>query len=62
MDYVQYTFNLTQANLTPIQPPKWYKQYTFLKEYGINKISAKTMGDLVQKLKTNKSLAYTYFK
>ncbi|EDW99101.1 sphingomyelin phosphodiesterase [Drosophila yakuba] len=33
LDHHTYTFNLTEANLTPEQQPKWQLEYQFTKEY-----------------------------
>ncbi|EDX15009.1 GD21519 [Drosophila simulans] len=33
LDHHTYTFNLTEANLTPDEKPKWELEYQFTKEY-----------------------------
>lgn len=62
VDYVQYAFNLTAANEMPSKSPDWYKQYSFLNEYNLPKITKDTMGKLFEDLTANDTLAYTYFK
>lgn len=66
VDYVQYTFNLTEANILSSNnnnnTPNWYEQYKFLKEYNMDEITEKTMGQLFKNLTANEILATTYFK
>ncbi|XP_036675565.3 sphingomyelin phosphodiesterase 1 [Drosophila suzukii] len=33
LDHQTFTFNLTEANLSPSEQPKWYLEYQFAKEY-----------------------------
>lgn len=34
LDQTTWIFNLTEANLTPHQTPRWYKEYSFQEEFG----------------------------
>lgn len=47
VDFETYIFNLTEANLTPDQPPKWFKEYSFRDAYGVTDLSPYSVGKLV---------------
>lgn len=47
IDFDTYSFNLTAANLTPDQPPKWYKEYSFRDAFGVSDLSPYTLNKLV---------------
>lgn len=46
IDFDTYIFNLTAANLTPDQPPKWFKEYRFRDAFGITDLSPYTLSHL----------------
>lgn len=46
MDVETYIFNLTQANLTPDRPPKWFKEYSFREAFGVHDLSPDTLSKL----------------
>lgn len=47
VDQETYIFNLTEANLAPGQPPRWFKEYSFREEFGITDLSPATLSKLV---------------
>lgn len=47
IDFDTYIFNLTAANLSPDQPPKWFKEYSFREAFGITDLSPYTLSKLV---------------
>lgn len=47
VDLETYIFNLTEANLTPHQPPKWFKEYSLREAFGLTDLSPATIGKLV---------------
>lgn len=50
VDHETYIFNLTEANLAPGQPPRWFKEYSlreFLGAFGIIDLSPASLSKLV---------------
>lgn len=47
VDHETYIFNLTEANLAPGQPPKWFKEYSFREAFGITDLSPASISKLV---------------
>lgn len=47
IDFDTYIFNLTAANLTPDQPPKWFKEYSFREAFGVDDLSPFALNKLV---------------
>lgn len=47
IDLDTFTFNLTEANLTPNQPPEWFKAYNFREAFGVEDLSPHTLSKLV---------------
>lgn len=47
IDFETYIFNLTAANLTPDQPPTWFKEYSFREAFGVTDLSPYTLSKLV---------------
>lgn len=46
IDFDTYIFNLTAANLTPDQPPKWFKEYSFREAFGVDDLSPYSLSKL----------------
>ncbi|XP_015119788.1 sphingomyelin phosphodiesterase isoform X2 [Diachasma alloeum] len=40
-------YNLTEANLTPNQRPRWHKMYSFKEEYGLDNLSKESLHSLI---------------
>lgn len=47
VDFETFIFNLTEANLAPNQPPKWFKEYSFRDAFGVTDLSPFTLSNLV---------------
>lgn len=47
IDHETFIFNLTEANLAPIQPPNWFKEYSFRDAFGVTDLSPYTLSKLV---------------
>lgn len=56
LDYETWHYNITEANLTPSQPPRWQKTYTFKDAYNLTDLSPKAMDGLVKRLAADKDL------
>lgn len=62
LDFDEFTFNLTEANLTPNKPPRWYKLYSFKEAYGLENTSYEQLGDLIKRMTTDISIMQKYFR
>lgn len=62
LDYDMWTFNLTDANLTPHQVPTWYKLYSFKSAYGVDSLKPNDMAKLARDIAENRSLAEQYYR
>ncbi|XP_045760947.1 sphingomyelin phosphodiesterase 1-like [Maniola jurtina] len=51
---VNYIYNLTEANLNPNQPPRWYKLYDMQTSFQLRNLSVASMDQLVSRMVTNK--------
>lgn len=47
IDHETWIFNLTEANLTPSQTPKWFKEYSFRDAFNVTDLSPSTLSNLV---------------
>ncbi|XP_022920309.2 sphingomyelin phosphodiesterase-like [Onthophagus taurus] len=56
LDAESWTFNLTEANLTPTQQPSWFKLYSFKDVFEMNDLSPKSMRELLIRMTTNHHL------
>lgn len=67
LDFETWIYNLTEANLTPDQNPRWFKEYSFKEEYGLKDLSPKSIDGLVKRFATDRELLFkvgilgTYF-
>lgn len=61
MDYEEWIYNITEANLTPDQPPNWFKEYTFKEAYGMERLRPQDMADLVVRMSQNQALLDQYY-
>lgn len=51
-DFETWIFNLTEANLTPEQRPRWFKEYSFKEQYGMTSLSLENMNNLLTRMVT----------
>lgn len=49
VDHETYIFNLAEANMTPNQPPRWFKEYSFRDTFKVPDLSPFTLSKLVTK-------------
>lgn len=61
-DYDEWSYNLTEANLTPDVPPKWFKLYSFKEAYGVDDLSPNSLNELAERFARNKSLLDQYYR
>lgn len=47
VDQETYIFNLTEANLTPGRPPRWFKEYSLREAFGLTDLSPFTLSKLI---------------
>ncbi|KAG5672941.1 hypothetical protein PVAND_003028 [Polypedilum vanderplanki] len=57
-----WIFNLTEANLTPNQSPRWYKQYSFKESFNIQDLSPASLDNLLKAMSQDRKLARNYFR
>lgn len=62
MDYDEYTFNLTEANLKPNKPPNWFKLYSFKEAYGLNSMKYEEFENLIKQMTTNVDVMKKYYR
>lgn len=62
LDYEQWTFNLTAANLNPKKSPDWYKIYSLKEAYGLPDLSGESLANLVKKMEKDQSLVQKYYE
>lgn len=62
LDYDEFIYNLTEANLTPDKPPRWYKLYSFKEAYGLDSMSYEALGKLVERMVTDISIMQKYYR
>ncbi|XP_011303541.1 sphingomyelin phosphodiesterase [Fopius arisanus] len=57
-----WLYNLTEANLTPSQRPRWQKTYSFREEYGLDNLSNETLHDLILDMTRGRTSLDSYHK
>ncbi|KAJ8960386.1 hypothetical protein NQ314_006076 [Rhamnusium bicolor] len=62
LDYEEWTFNLTLANLDPHQPVQWYKLYSFKEAYGVTSLEPNQIDVLIYRMSLDHSLINKYNK
>ncbi|CAH2244198.1 jg7438 [Pararge aegeria aegeria] len=55
LNIANYIYNLTEANLSPGNRPRWFQLYDVKNSFGLSDISAKSMDKLVKGMVTDKS-------
>ncbi|XP_022899984.2 sphingomyelin phosphodiesterase-like [Onthophagus taurus] len=61
IDYTQFTFNLTEANLYE-EEPKWYELYSFRKAYGVEKLAPEIIENVLLKMKDDVGMQEMNFR
>lgn len=61
LDYEEWTFNLTLANLQPDEPPEWYMLYKFTEAYGVENLRPEQLGNILVRMAENHTLIDQFF-
>ncbi|XP_011303537.1 sphingomyelin phosphodiesterase [Fopius arisanus] len=61
-DVDNWMYNMTEANLTPDEPPNWVKSYSFKDEYGLEDLSYNSIRDLIIELSKEGPKATIYHR
>ncbi|XP_066583446.1 sphingomyelin phosphodiesterase-like [Prorops nasuta] len=61
-DFDNWMYNLTQANETPDQRPKWYKSYSFKEEYKIPEITLQSLHNWLQRISIDENMLNLYHR
>ncbi|XP_050500372.1 sphingomyelin phosphodiesterase 1 isoform X2 [Diabrotica virgifera virgifera] len=62
LDFEEWTFNLTLANLNPNKNPEWYKLYSFKNAFGVKSLEAQEINDLVMRMTQKHELLDQYYR
>ncbi|XP_017783886.1 PREDICTED: uncharacterized protein LOC108567753 [Nicrophorus vespilloides] len=62
LDFDEWIFNVTEANLTPHQDPVWYKLYSFKQAYGVDNMEPQSLADLTVRMASDHNLLDEYFR
>ncbi|CAG9826411.1 unnamed protein product [Diabrotica balteata] len=62
LDFEEWTFNLTLANLNPNKNPEWYKLYSFKDAFGVKSLEAQEINDLVMRMTQKHELLDQYYR
>lgn len=62
LDYDEWSYNLTEANLTPDISPRWFKLYSFTEAYGVDDLSPSNLNELAERFARDKSLLEQYYR
>lgn len=55
-------FSISEANRTPGQPPRWFRQYSFLSAFGVSNLSMASLDALAFNISRNRNLARRYWE
>lgn len=61
LDFSTWIYNLTEANLTPNRPPRWYKEYTFKEEFDVD-LAPANLQELIEHFLADKQLLLKYWQ
>ncbi|XP_056647542.1 sphingomyelin phosphodiesterase 1-like isoform X1 [Diorhabda sublineata] len=62
LDFEEWTYNLTLANLTPEKNPSWYKLYAFKEAFDVENLEADQIHNLVMKMTQRHALLDLYHR
>lgn len=62
LNYETWVYNLTEANLTPNDPPRWYKLYDFKTAYSVSSLDPNDVADLVGRMTKESGLLQEYYR
>uniref|UniRef100_V5GSZ1 Sphingomyelin phosphodiesterase n=1 Tax=Anoplophora glabripennis TaxID=217634 RepID=V5GSZ1_ANOGL len=61
LDFEEWTFNLTLANLNPTRDVDWYKLYSFKEAYGVGSMEPSEVDKLLTRMAEDHSLIQKYY-
>lgn len=62
LDFEEWIFNITEANLFPNENPIWYKLYSFKDAYGMDNLHPSSFADLLNRMAQSKELMQQYYR
>uniref|UniRef100_A0A1Q3G345 Sphingomyelin phosphodiesterase n=1 Tax=Culex tarsalis TaxID=7177 RepID=A0A1Q3G345_CULTA len=62
LDQETWIYNLTEANLTPDQPPRWFKEYSFREHYNLTDLSPRSLDQLLQRMASSDDTLFDYWR
>lgn len=62
LDYDEFIYNVTEANLTPEKSPRWYKLYSFKDAYGLQSLNYEAFGNLIKRMTTDVNIIEKYYR
>jgi len=61
-EYESYIYSVSEANRTPGQSPRWFRQYSFRDSFGLSNFSMASLDQLVFNLSRNRNLLRRYWE
>lgn len=62
LDFEEWTFNLTLANLDSTKDVGWYKLYSFKDAFGVDSLEPSEVDNLLTRMTKDHSLIQKYYK
>ncbi|KAB0799305.1 hypothetical protein PPYR_07185 [Photinus pyralis] len=62
LNYESWIYNLTEANLTPNNPPRWYKLYDFKTSFNLSSLNPSDFADLIEHMTQDSGLLQDYHR
>ncbi|XP_031341333.1 sphingomyelin phosphodiesterase-like isoform X1 [Photinus pyralis] len=62
MDYEMWIYDISESNLHPNRPMRWFKLYSFTDAYKVDRITPHRMNELVQNMTRDCNLSNQYFR
>lgn len=53
LNFDTWIYNLTEANLNPDKPPRWFKEYSFKSRFELEDLSLESLDQLLKKFASN---------
>ncbi|CRK90511.1 CLUMA_CG004132, isoform A [Clunio marinus] len=61
-DFESFIYSISEANLTPHLPPRWFRQYSFVEAFGLANMSMASLDQLAFNLSRNRNLLRRYWE
>lgn len=62
LDHETWIYNLTEANLSPHLPPRWFRLYKATEVFDLPDVSPESLNVLVQRMSSNETAFNTYHR